>query len=321
MVFGKQSRQGCESNRWHADGVRVENIHRNHGVGPPREDSKSTERPTMWTWTPHRQDHLRVNVQRHWIGSRRKQRKMSIHKIHRQLRIKLADSLAFIVLSCGLDLKRNGAELALTNPTDHGIELHRIRCQICQDPVIQYFVSPVPLREENYEAKEGEIHLNGRHEVIELLLRTVISANQLSGYGAIADLCNNLPNDLRALGKRAAPDHLEKMKIPTHLSIAEISANAQQQATLSKNTSGNSNTCQNTRKNQTVFWCGFEACRNRTILPYYQYRRRTTDATLTPRIYDVSKWKRDSYKRLDSQEYEDRSSLEQKFVVMMIDSV
>ena len=61
---------------------------------------------------------------------------------------------------------------------------------------------------------------------------------------------------------------------------------------------------------QTMFWCGFEACRNRTILPYYWYRR-TTDATLTPRIYDVSRWKRDSYNRLDSQEYEDRSSLEQ----------
>ena len=33
-----------ESNRWHADGVQVENIHRNHNVGPPREDSKSNER-------------------------------------------------------------------------------------------------------------------------------------------------------------------------------------------------------------------------------------------------------------------------------------
>ena len=36
--------QRDESNRRHADGVRVENIHRNHNVGPPREDSRFDER-------------------------------------------------------------------------------------------------------------------------------------------------------------------------------------------------------------------------------------------------------------------------------------
>ena len=46
----KQSLQGYESNWRHADGVRVESIPRNHVVGPPREDSKSNERPTAWTW-------------------------------------------------------------------------------------------------------------------------------------------------------------------------------------------------------------------------------------------------------------------------------
>ena len=43
MVFGKQSLQGHESNRWYVDGVRVENIPRNHNVGHPREDSKPNE--------------------------------------------------------------------------------------------------------------------------------------------------------------------------------------------------------------------------------------------------------------------------------------
>ena len=89
----------------------------------------------------------------------------------------------------------------------------------------------MPLREENYEAKEearSQIHFNGSHEKIELFLRKVISANQLSVYGAIADLCNEVPKDLWAPGKPAAPDHLEKMEIPTDLSIAENSTNAQQ---------------------------------------------------------------------------------------------
>ena len=47
MVFGKQSLQITESHRRSADGVRVEDIPRNHDVGHPREDSKSDERPTV----------------------------------------------------------------------------------------------------------------------------------------------------------------------------------------------------------------------------------------------------------------------------------
>ena len=39
MVFEKQSLHGYESNRLHADGVRVENIPRNHKLGHPRRDS------------------------------------------------------------------------------------------------------------------------------------------------------------------------------------------------------------------------------------------------------------------------------------------
>ena len=72
------------------------------------------------------------------------------------------------------------------------------------------------------------IQFNGSHENIELLLRTVISANQLSIFGAVADLCNEVAKDLGAPGKLAALDQLEKMEIPTDLSIAEHSTNAQQ---------------------------------------------------------------------------------------------
>ena len=80
-------------------------------------------------------------------------------------------------------------------------------------------------------SKEGDnksIHFNGSHENNELLLRTVISANQLSIYGATADLCDEVPKGIRAPGKPAAPDHLEKVEIPTDLSVAENSTNAQQ---------------------------------------------------------------------------------------------
>ena len=76
------------------------------------------------------------------------------------------------------------------------------------------------------------IHFNGSDENIELLLLTVISANQLTVYGAIADLCDELPKDVGSFGKFAAPDHLETMEIPTGPSIAETHTNAQQQGNL-----------------------------------------------------------------------------------------
>ena len=48
------------------------------------------------------------------------------------------------------------------------------------------------------------IHFNGREANIELILRTVISVNQLSIYGAVADLCKELSKDSDVAGKLAA---------------------------------------------------------------------------------------------------------------------
>ena len=82
----------------------------------------------------------------------------------------------------------------------------------------------VPSREENYEAKQGERSQNTS--------TVMISANQLRVYGATADLCNELCKDLRAPGKPAAPDHLEKMEIPTRPSVEETQTSAQQRRNL-----------------------------------------------------------------------------------------
>ena len=92
--------------------------------------------------------------------------------------------------------------------------------------------------------RNESIHFNGSDENIELLLRTEISANQLSVCGATADLCNELPKDLRAPGKLAAPDHLETMEIPLLKRLRPMYSNGE---TWCKNTSGNSSNCQKTR--------------------------------------------------------------------------
>ena len=65
-----------------------------------------------------------------------------------------------------------------------------------------------------------------------MLVRAVISANQLIVHGAIADLCKELSEDSGAPGKPEAPDHLETMEFPAGLSIAGSHTNEQQQGNL-----------------------------------------------------------------------------------------
>ena len=64
------------------------------------------------------------------------------------------------------------------------------------------------------------IHFNGSDETIELILRTVISVNQLSVYGAVADLCKELARDSSGAGKPAANENLESIVIPTEFPAA-----------------------------------------------------------------------------------------------------
>ena len=58
------------------------------------------------------------------------------------------------------------------------------------------------------------IHFNGS----ELILRTLVSVNHLSVYGAAADLCGELARDSRGTEKPAATENLEWMVIPTEFS-------------------------------------------------------------------------------------------------------
>ena len=90
-------------------------------------------------------------------------------------------------------------------------------------------------------------HFNGSDENIELLFRTVISANQLSVYGAVANLWTELSENFGASVKPKALDYLGTTEIPPCRSVAETHANAQQRTTWRKNTRENSNKCPKTR--------------------------------------------------------------------------
>ena len=239
------------------------------------------------------------------------EKQKDVNTIHRQLRNMLANSLAVTGLSWGLDQKRIGTEPTPTNPTDPGIKLHRTWWWLSLDPVTQYSVPPVAFERWELRSKEHgkkSIHFNGSHENIELLLRSVISANQLSVFGAIADLCDELSEDLRASGKPAAPDHLETMEIPTGHSVEETQTNAQQWRNLVQEYERQ---FEQLSEDQKLSKLCSDAGLKLVELDSWNTRR-TTDATFMQRIHDVSQWKGDSYKRMDSQEYEDRTSLDHK---------
>ena len=57
----------------------------------------------------------------------------------------------------------------------------------------------------------NSIQFNGSDETIELILRTVISVNQFSVYGAVADLCGELARDSKGTERSGAVEDLESM--------------------------------------------------------------------------------------------------------------
>ena len=70
------------------------------------------------------------------------------------------------------------------------------------------------LEREEVRSKEGSkmtIHFNGSEQNVELIPRTVISANQLSMYGAVADMCREVSKDTMASVKPETHDPLESM--------------------------------------------------------------------------------------------------------------
>ena len=92
-----------------------------------------------------------------------------------------------------------------------------------------------PLERVQLRSKEGgktTIHFNGSMENIELLLQKVISVNQLSLYGAVADVIEELPVVRRASGKPVASGQLVKQEILTQPPLAEMQANEERQGNL-----------------------------------------------------------------------------------------
>ena len=75
------------------------------------------------------------------------------------------------------------------------------------------------------------IHFTASDDNVKLLLKMVISVNQFSRYGAVADLIKKLPVDQRAPAKPVALDQMEQ-DIITQPSFAEMQADDERQGNL-----------------------------------------------------------------------------------------
>ena len=76
--------------------------------------------------------------------------------------------------------------------------------------------SALERRESRSKGKEKKsIHFNGSEETVELILRTLLSVNQLSAYGEVADLCEELAKDSPSARKHAENENWEPMVVPT----------------------------------------------------------------------------------------------------------
>ena len=144
------------------------------------------------------------------------------------------DFLAVTGLSQGLDLKRSGTKLTMANQTDLGIELRKMlhNFEGSGHPI---FRCTSPVERGQLRSKQGgktTIHFNGSTENIELLLQMVISVNQLSLYGALADMIAQLTIGQRAPEKPGASGELHKQEILTQPPLAELQANEERQGNL-----------------------------------------------------------------------------------------
>ena len=118
-------------------------------------------------------------------------RKNNVNTIHRQLRIIPVNFLAVVGLGRGSERKRYGT---YTDKPDGSWD------RMAQEMMENFSRSGHPIFRASSAFERGELrskekgkkstHFNGSDGNIELLLRTVISANQLSVHGAMADVYN-----------------------------------------------------------------------------------------------------------------------------------
>ena len=189
-------------NRWSSSGkYSQDSLHL-----PPRTNSRIHERTKVWSRAVQRQEHLHANVQRHCMVRKKGIKgkcKSNAHEVADYARRFLRGHWSF--LGPGSEKKWFGT---------YSDKPGRVWDQSAEDMMLELTETIHPLFRASIAFESGELrskegckktnHFNGSEKNIELILRTVMSANQLSIYGAVADICAELSKDNMASGKPQA---------------------------------------------------------------------------------------------------------------------
>ena len=197
MVFEKQSLRGYESNRRHADGVRVDNI---PGITTMGFLEKIQSLMKDLQCEPEHFNGRIIFMSMYtdiaWQEKGNKERCEYNSQTVANYACKFPRGY-WSFLRPGSEKKWCGT---FTGRTDGSWD------QIAENMMMNFSESGHPIFRASSAFERGElkskehekksIHLNGGNENIELLLYTVIFANQLSVYGAVADSCKELSEGL-----------------------------------------------------------------------------------------------------------------------------
>ena len=124
----------------------------------------------------------------------------------------------------------------------------------------------------------------------------VISVNQFSIYGAVADMIKLLSFGQRAVAKPKAPSQLDKVEILQRQKRKPMKSDKE---TCCENTSSDLKIDRRPEVIQTMLRSRFEISRNWTILLFSSVIKRKRKSIFMPRLYDASRSRRNSYLRVD----------------------
>ena len=201
MVFGNTLSQRCGSDRREHIESEWKEFPRIHYIGNSRRDSKDDNWIKVWSWSIQKKDHFQVDVQWHWLGKTRKQRRWycECSQSHRVCSKIHARTMVVSRAWVGEEMVRNSCQQAWWRVGEN--------CWRHDAPHCRKQTSCVPcyLRTSKRKIREQRKRVTSNH----------FNGNQLSVYEAVADVCEELAKDSRGTEKPAANENLESMVVPT----------------------------------------------------------------------------------------------------------
>ena len=153
--------------------------------------------------------------------------------------------------------------------------------------------------ETHLRSKRGgikSVHFNRSTEHIELLLPVVISVNQLSFYGAVADMIEELAVGQRAPGNPLHQVNWIKNRFLHNFLLQKCKPMKSDRGICCKNTSKDLKTCQKTRSYPNYAPKQICVSRNWTILLCASVTKRRRKSIFMPRKCGASRSRRNSYR-------------------------